>query len=201
MRKKLLQKLKKPRKLFNKINLTRSGEALTSPFFIFMNEETNTDYKNAYNYCIRLLSHRDYSRYKVEEKLQARKHLPETIDKVISELIELNYLREEEYKRIRVNQLLAKMYSVHHIVQKCQQEHLDVGSSFVEEIMSEKGIDKFETIDYLIEKKLRSANINQDYSKLKAKVYRFILSKGYSPSDALARVNHKVSEFYNNEEI
>ena len=108
------------------------------PFFmrVIMNEElfnedlnqppreSKDNSKKALDYAIRILSIKDYSIYKMKMKLKERKFSPEEIDVTINKLLEYNYLREEEYARMRIKQLLVKGFSNSYILQKLSQEGL-----------------------------------------------------------------------------
>jgi regulatory protein len=154
--------------------------------------------KKPFDYAIYLLSRRDYSIYKMRQKLRTRECTPQEIDEVIERLLELNYLREDEYKRQRVKGLLYKGYANKYIIQKCQAEMLEVSEEFIDEIRLVDHIDSQEEIDRLIQKKLRNKDIPTDYEskqKLKNKVFNFLISKGYGFDEIKAKVN-KV--FYEN---
>lgn len=151
------------------------------------------DFKKAYNYCIFLLSKRDYSRYKIRMKLKERKHTPEVIEETIEVLVEQNYLREEEYKRQRIKQLIYKGYANNYIIQKMAQEKLQVEVDEIEILREQNDASTESQIQYLIEKKLRGVELPEDYEskmKLKNKVTRFLISKGYQ----FAEINNKISE-------
>ncbi len=139
--------------------------------------------KKAFDYAIRILSIKDYSVYKMKQKLTDRKHSFEEIQTTINRLIELNYLREDEYKRIRIKTLLVKNYSDNYILQKCAEEMLSINQDDINQIRSEYEIFDDDTINKLIEKKLRNKEIPKGYEdkmKLKAKLYNFLFTKGYS---------------------
>ena len=138
---------------------------------------------NAYQYSIRLLSLRDYSEHKMRQKLLDKNYDADEIDEVIQKLIDMNYLREEEYRRMRVKTLLVKGYGNAYIIKKLQQENLVVGNSLIDDLRRENDLQELNQVDYLIQKKLRGKSIPSDWeekNKLKAKIIRFLASKGYS---------------------
>ena len=157
-------------------------------FFIFM-QELN---KKAYNYAIFLLSRRDYSIYKMKKKLQEKKYPDDVANSTIELLIEQNYLREEEYKRQRIKQLILKGYANGYIIQKLEQEKLFCEKEDLDAIRSQRHeMSTEQIIISLIEKKLRTNEIPQDkraQKKLQDKVLRFLLSKGFHYSDVKAPV-------------
>ena len=143
--------------------------------------------KEAYNYAIFILSKRDYSIHKMREKLISRKYEVDEINDTIDKLIEKNFLREDEYKRQRVKSLLVKGFSNSYILRKLEQEHLQSNNEEIDMIRDDQQIDKDDSLNALVEKKLRGKVIPQDYNakmKLKNKVMNFLASKGYDYQEA-----------------
>src|SRR5690606_29079025 len=75
--------------------------------------------KTCYQYSLDLLARRDYSKYKLTQKLRSREFTDEEIEDTIENLVKKNYLREEEYQRMRVQGMLIKGYANSFIKQKC----------------------------------------------------------------------------------
>ncbi len=154
------------------------------------------EFKKAYNYCIYILSKRDYSTHKIRQKLKERKHTPELIETIIEDLVEKNYLREEEYKRQRIKQHILRGYANSFIIQKLNQEKLTAVDEEIDALRSEQDLHATDIIEYLIEKKLRGKEIPtewEDRQKLKAKVLRFLISKGHTYSDISTKLNKRLS--------
>lgn len=150
--------------------------------------------KKAFDYAIRILSLRDYSIHKMKQKLKERQCSSEDIEQVIEKLLEYNYLREDEYTRQRMKQLIVKGYANKVIVQKLGHEHLKADISEIEKIRHEQSLESDSQLQYLIEKKLRYKEIPNEFEakmKLKNKVMRFCLSKGYSYSE----IQQAISEY------
>lgn len=148
---------------------------------IKMLEEASEE-KKAFDYALRLLALRDYSVHKMKMKLKQRKFSAEDIDKAVERLQSYNYLREEEYTRIRIKQLLMKGYANSYIINKLTQEKLNISSEAIENMRKEQGFLAYDQIKYLIEKKLRGREIPYEFElkmKLKNKIMRFLISKGY----------------------
>jgi regulatory protein len=151
--------------------------------------------KLAYNYSIRILSRKDYSIYKMQQKLKGRGHSKEVIDETVDKLVEQNYIRENEYKRIRIKTLLVKQYSNSYIIQKCAQEMLDITKDDIDIIRTEYSIHDNDTIKYLIEKKLRYKEIPTEWEpkmKLKNRIMNYLKTKGYS----YELISKSISEFF-----
>jgi SOS response regulatory protein OraA/RecX len=135
----------------------------------------------------------------MQQKLRSREHTPEDIKAVIDKLVDMNYLREEEYKRQRVKGMLFKGYANKYIVQKCSQEKLSVNDSFINQLREENHISANDEINRLIEKKLRYKEIPEEFEakqKLKNKVLNFLISKGYSFDQIKSKVESKFYDQY-----
>lgn len=142
------------------------------------NEASKTKKLDAYLYAIKLLAKRDYSEFKLRKKLIEKSFSGDEIEKAMSEVIEKGYLREDYYAEARIKGFMYKGFSIEHIIQRLAKEHVDVDRETVEKIFSEYGISKESQIQQLIEKKLRTLNKNNP--KTRAKILRFLISKGYS---------------------
>ena len=140
-------------------------------------------YKKGWDYALRILAIKDYSIHKMKEKLKMRGISREDSEKIIQKLLELNYLREHEYTKMRIKSLLTKGYSNSYIIRKLSQEHLNTNSEEINEIRSEQDLHSSTQLEYLIQKKLRGKTIPQDFEskmKLKNKIISFLASKGYN---------------------
>ena len=168
------------------------------PFFVWskvMEEEVKDNRKKALEYSIRLLGLRDYSVFKMKKKLSERKYTYEEIDYVIDKLHSYNYLREDEYKRMRIKQLLVKGFANNYIIRKIAQEELEVSGSDIDQIREEQDLGSETQIDYLVEKKIRYKDIPEDYEskmKLKKKIMTFLISKGYNFEEAGKAISKRI---------
>ncbi|MAX65455.1 MAG: hypothetical protein CME66_00815 [Halobacteriovoraceae bacterium] len=152
--------------------------------------------KKAFDYAIRILSLRDYSIYKMKKKLQERKFSEDIIEKTIQKLLDYNYLREEEFTRIRIKQFLVKGYANSYIKQKLMQEHLNADDQTIDQIRDEQNLGHNKQLYYLIEKKLRYKEIPTEFipkQKLRNKLCSFLATKGYNYSE----INTALNEFIN----
>lgn len=136
----------------------------------------------AYQYALYLLSAQDYSEYKLRQKLRLKQFEAAEIDETLQKLIEKNYLREEEYKRLLARRWIAKGYSDSMIKRRGEQEQLTFTSDELLALRSDMDRSAEDTIDLLVQKKMRGREIPADREgkqKLREKVSRFLLSKGY----------------------
>lgn len=138
--------------------------------------------KKAYSYLIKILSSRDFSEYKLREKLKERNYPNNEIDEAISEVKSRNFLREDNYIEARVKAFMNKGYSPDYIQQKLYQEHLDITQELIESIFSEYNMSTESQIRHLAAKKI-GFKTNLDYGD-QNKILRYLLSKGHDLSQS-----------------
>jgi SOS response regulatory protein OraA/RecX len=150
-----------------------------------------------YNYSIHLLARQDYSEYKLRKKLRSKKdNLPQEVDEVLSKLKEKGLLREEGYRRLFIRKWMMKGESEDKIRQRGAMEKLEFGPDEFEKVRLELGLSDEDSLEKLIQKKLRSKEIPSDrmeLQKLKEKVFRFLISKGHSFDEAKKALNSYLS--------
>lgn len=153
--------------------------------------------KEAYNYSIRLLSKRDYSRFKLRQKLLQRDHDEAEIEEVIQKLVDLKFLREEEYTRIRVKTLMLNGHANKVIQMRLEAEELFVDDEFIDGIRRDYSMESEDVVEALIQKKLRGKVIPEDFEakmKLQNKLLSFLVSKGHHYQDIKDRVSHHLDQ-------
>lgn len=150
--------------------------------------------KKAFNYAIRLLSRRDYSKFKLIQKFKEKGFPPEIHDEIIDKLIEMKYLNEDEYKLARIKGFIRKGYSSDSIVLKLKQEKCFATSDEILNIFHE-----LETNDDLIATEIvhKKYRLEKDFSsnpeKLRNKVIRYALQRGHS----FSKINHILEQINN----
>ncbi len=141
-----------------------------------------------YSYCIYLLSKQDYSEFKMRQKLrQKRDFLPHEIDETIASLKAKGYLREDAYRRLFIRKWMQKGESEQKIRQRGAMEKLQFEPEEFSTVEEELGFNEDDSIEKLVEKKLRSKEIPSDSKergKLRDKVLRFLISKGHGYDEA-----------------
>ena len=156
--------------------------------------------KAAYDYSIRLLSKRDYSRFKLKQKLILRGFEEEEIDHALEEVADKGFLREEEYMRIRVKTLLINGHANKIIQMRLEQEELFPSDEFINEIREENDLGDEDVVDSLIQKKLRGKSIPEDFEskiKLQNKILNFLISKGHNYQDVKDKVSRHINDRVN----
>ncbi|HXH31654.1 MAG TPA: regulatory protein RecX [Bacteriovoracaceae bacterium] len=146
-----------------------------------------------YSYCIYLLARQDYSEFKLRQKLRQKKeYLPHEIEETVTQLKEKGYLREAGYRRLFIRKWMQKGESEQKIRQRGNMEKLQFEPEEFIEVEKELGFNDEDSIEKLVEKKLRSKEIPTDAkekSKLKDKVLRFLISKGHGYDEAKKALN------------
>lgn len=151
--------------------------------------------QSAYNYSIKLLSKRDYSTFKLSKKLIQKNYEEDEIEDTIQKLIDLKYIREDEYRRSLIISLLRRSFESNYIIQKLYQEKLYTNDDEINEIKSEIGHDTNEQITKLIDYKIKCSKTpenEEDKFKLKTKIITFLASKGYEFESINHIVNKKI---------
>lgn len=144
---------------------------------------------DCYLAAIKLLAKRDYSEYKLSHKLREKKFSKDEIAKTIQEVLDLNYLREDEYRKSRVQGLIRKAYAPDYIIQKMAQEFCETNEEEIQEIMNEMKFNQRDQIKYLVEKKTRGLSQRDYDQKTKEKVIRFLISKGHRYNDFVTLIS------------
>lgn len=151
-------------------------------------ESEDRDARRIYNYCIHLLARQDYSEYKLRQKLRSKpQNLPHMIDDVLVKLKSRGLLREDSYRRLFIRKWMMKGESEDKIRNRGSMEKLQFESHEFEDVAKELGFSDEDSIEKLVEKKLRSKEIPtnpEEKFKLRDKVLRFLISKGHDYSDA-----------------
>ncbi|MGZ3808551.1 MAG: regulatory protein RecX [Bacteriovorax sp.] len=128
-------------------------------------------------YLVKLLSARDYSEYKLREKLREKKYSTEESESAINEIKSKGYLREEAYAEARVKAFMNKGYAPDYIRQKLALEHMTITDQEISDIFSEHRVNIEDQIDRLVRKKMpKKSEIDFDDQN---KILRYLLSKGH----------------------
>jgi len=154
-------------------------------------------FKKAFNYTIRLLAKKDYSVFKMKQKLRDKGYDSETSKEVIDKLLDKNYLREDLYIEARIKGFIRKGHAANVILYRLSQEQCHTTQEYIEEIMNSLGLDPDLLLREVIEKKLRlDGDFVKNKQKLREKVFRYCLTRGYSISDVSRLYNEIYSEQY-----
>jgi regulatory protein len=139
-----------------------------------------TSCQQAMNTAVRILTHRDHSRYELEQKLQQRGFESNIIDAVIAECERLDYINDSRTARVYISQLKRKCFGKRYIRMALKKKRL--GRTAIEKILPESysEADERENAGRLLEKKKERFARETDPHKKSDKIYRFLYSRGFS---------------------
>ncbi len=148
------------------------------------------DKKRAFGYAIKLLSMRDYSEKILRRKIIEKKYPAPIADKVIEDIKDLGYLKEDLFLEARIKAFMHKGYSQNFIYQKIKLESHLITEELISKIFQEHQITEHHQIHMLLQKKYRPSPQTPDEApisfeekqKVSQKLARFLMSKGHSPS-------------------
>jgi regulatory protein len=134
----------------------------------------------AMNAAVRILTHRDHSKYELKQKLQQRGFASEIIDTVLLECERLNYIDDKRTARIYISQLKRKRFGIRHIRMALKKKRL-YGAA-IEDFLLENyaKIEERKNADKLLQKKMKTFNREEDLKKRRDKIYRFLYSRGFN---------------------
>lgn len=114
------------------------------------------------------------------------------VDKVINRLLELKYLNDLEYTGLFIDEQLRRSpQGIMMLRKRLSAKGLD--KSFFEKVLQSRRIDEFELAEKALRKKIRTL-IKTDPKKLQPKLYRFLLSRGFSPSSAMKAIENTTGQ-------
>jgi regulatory protein len=141
-------------------------------------------FKTGYLYAIKLLTKRDYSKFKLKMKLASKSVNEDVADEIIEYLVDKKFLNEENYIEGRVKSLMLKGYSKEYIVEKLYSEQLQCSTQIIDGLFEEYKFSEEIQITHLLEKKLRGHSVKDliDFN-FRKKLLRYFVSKGHSIDD------------------
>jgi regulatory protein len=139
-----------------------------------------TSHQQAMNTAVRILTHRDHSKYELRQKLRQRGFTSKVIDTVVVECERFGYIDDKRTARIYILQLKRKCFGKRYIQQALKRKRLS--GAAIEKILSENypGADEYEHAGRLLEKKMKTFERVADLKKRREKIYRFLYSRGFS---------------------
>jgi len=151
--------------------------------------------KDCYQKAIKLLTKKEYSRPKLEEKLVASGFSSEDSKLAVDKLHSLGLIKEDWYIETKIKNMMRKGYSKIHIQQRLSYESLNVKLETIDSVFAQFNQNESSTIQNLLDKKAQRFQSNwseiehEQQLKIKAKLIRAITAKGYSLSDGISAVD------------
>lgn len=147
-------------------------------------------YRRALNTALRLLTRRDHSKYELAQKLKQRAFEDDVIEKVFLECERLDYLNDDRTAGMLIDQLCRRGYGAKRIRAELKRKGL-TGSGISDPltaILSEAG--EKENAERVLIKNINRFDREADRRKRKAKIHRFLFSRGFS-NEVIAEVMKK----------
>ena len=128
------------------------------------------------------MARQPYSFFRLKKKLQEKKFDPQDIELAIQKAKDLNYLCERDYTFSRITSLMRKGHSAYLIKRKMKMEdQIDVTSKDIEKVFKEHNLTEESLIKEIIfKKKPLSFKDENDKTKAKNKILRYLQNKGFS---------------------
>ena len=138
--------------------------------------------KKALNSALRILTPRDHSKYELVKKLKQRGFSRQDIDAAISFCERFDYINDERTAHIYIRQLKRKGYGKKRIKLELNKKGLKGTriQGIVDQSVSEN--DEREGAERLVIKSIKRFEREKDVLKRRAKIYRFLHARGFSPA-------------------
>jgi len=139
--------------------------------------------KEAYSYSIKLLSKRDYSSFKLKQKLIARNYTDSEIIEIINTLKDKKFINDKNYALSRAKSFASKGLSNNFLIRRLEQEELYLDDEEVNALRTDYNLLERDIINQLINKKIKfqkAAKSPEELQKQKVKLISYLASKGHS---------------------
>jgi len=136
--------------------------------------------QQAMNTAVRILTHRDHSRYELKQKLRKRGYGSSVIDTVIAECERLNYINDPRTAHLYILQLKRKCYGKRYIRMALKKKRLSSRAIENTLLQNYSEADESKNAGKLLEKKKERFAREPDPQKKSDKIYRFLYSRGFS---------------------
>ena len=146
------------------------------------NQKQETEYQQAMNTAVRMLTRRDHTRYEIRQKLKQRGFSSGAIRVAIEECERLNYIDDDKTARIYIGQLVRRGFGFRRIAIELKKKGLQ--GQHIEDILQQQQveIDEREIARRVLQKKLKSFEREADPKKIRDKLYRFLVYRGFNRS-------------------
>jgi len=153
-------------------------------------QQLNSNYRQAFNTALRILTGRDHFKSELIHKLKQRGFAADDIEKAVTECERLNYINDERSARIYVEQLVRKGYGLKRIDYEMNNKGLK--GERIRNIISESvsSADELEGARRILNKNSRRFEREQDLKKRRDKIYRFLYARGFLPETIRKLMNN-----------
>lgn len=146
-----------------------------------------SEFEKAKNYAFRLFKFRLRSEEELRQRLKNREFAPLIIEELINYFKKNNFLNDEEFALCWASSRIKKPFGVKRIAYELKQKGINskIINKTIENIKSRHN--EYALAKQLINTKIKKIKQNQDPFKTKARLYNFLLRRGFS-SDVAAEI-------------
>jgi len=142
-----------------------------------------------FDYTIRILSKKRYHSEELKTKLRAKEATKEEIDNILEKLIGYKYINDKEYiEMFIIDRLNTTPQGIRLIKQKLKRKN--ILTEDIDSIMEKLNIDESIYAKKALKKKLKTINKGQDKQKIKEKLIRFLISRGFNFNTTFEIINN-----------
>ncbi len=152
------------------MDLTKPGKSKSPP----RNKALDT--------ALRILTRRDHSRYELVQKLKRRGFSRENIDDAVASCERFDYINDDRTVHVYIRQLKHKGYGKKRIQLELKKKGFR--SSHIQGILDQSvsETDEREGAERILKKNIKRFEREKEALKRRAKIYRFLHAKGFSPA-------------------
>jgi regulatory protein len=147
-----------------------------------------TEFRKAYSSALRILARRNHSVNELIFKLKQKKHKSEAVDRVIENLLELNYLNDERFAN-EYFEYSVRRKKIGPIKISYEMKKKGISREIMDKVVSGGDEDTFfKNASAVAEKKMNALKIkNTETEKIRQKLFAHLQQKGYE-TDTIYRV-------------
>jgi regulatory protein len=147
---------------------------------IDMQKCSNDPYRKALNTALRILTRRDHSKHELTQKLKVRGYAGNVIDEVITECERFEYINDERTAQVFIRQLHEKGYGRKRI--RFELNLKGLRGKHIQAVLSQSisDADECQCAESIFQKHIRRFDREEDVSKRKDKIFRFLYGRGFS---------------------
>lgn len=138
------------------------------------------EYRKAFDKALNILTRRQHSREELRRKLFLKGFTSSLISNILAELERINLVNDETFAMDYMNELKGKGYGVFRI--KRALANKGISNELATNLLSSENSpdDEVERAREAMNRKLRSLRNEKDLQKKRAKIFRFLASRGFS---------------------
>ena len=138
-------------------------------------------YRHCLQTALRLLGRRDHGIQEIKDKLWRKGFSTATIESTLSECIRMDYLNDEKFTAKSVRRNINQGYGPQRIKQKLLS--IGIAENLIASALTIHFNHEQQTVAcrQVFKKKYKAESHQPDQTKIKAKLYRFLYARGFSP--------------------